>query len=130
MAASKKPVPRTNRPPGGGLRRPVADAAANEMAANAAILRNPQFRDLVRERTAFGWTLSIVMLVVYLSFIFAVAFAHETMATKLFGTEISLGILLGFAVIVFAFLLTGVYVARANSRFDSLTRALLGRSGL
>ena len=38
--------------------------------------------------------------------------------------------ILGVAVIVFAFILTGIYVQRANGRFDELTAALkrdLGR---
>ena len=36
----------------------------------------------------------------------------------------TLGILLGLGVIVAAFVLTGIYVIRANSRFDELTRSL------
>ncbi len=89
-----------------------------------AILRNPDFETLVRERTAFGWGLSIAMLIIYLGFIFLVAFAPGVMAMKVGGGEISLGILLGLCVIVFAVLLTGLYVWRANGRFDALTRNL------
>ena len=113
----------------GGRRPPRSGDRDGEALATAAIMRNPQFQQLVRERSSFGWTLSIIMLAVYLAFIFAVAFAHETMATKVGGTEISLGIVLGLAVIVFAFVMTGVYVARANSRFDRLTRDLISGSG-
>lgn len=91
-----------------------------------AVLRSPNFQTLVRERSRFAWTLSIVMLAVYLAFILLVAFAHELMATKIRGGPTSLGIVLGLAVIVFAFLLTGVYVSRANSRFDDLTRDITG----
>ena len=43
---------------------------------------------------------------------------------KVGGGVTSLGIVLGLVVIVSAFLLTGVYVQRANSRFDDLTRDL------
>jgi uncharacterized membrane protein (DUF485 family) len=35
-----------------------------------------------------------------------------------------LGIILGLGVILSAFILTGIYVQRANSRFDELTRHL------
>jgi uncharacterized membrane protein (DUF485 family) len=35
-----------------------------------------------------------------------------------------LGIILGLGVIISAFVLTGIYVQRANSRFDELTRRL------
>lgn len=91
-----------------------------------AVLQDPAFKILVRQRNGFAWTLSIVMLLVYFSFIFLVAFAHDLMATKIGGGPASLGIVLGLAVIVFAFVLTGIYVARANSRFDDLTREVLG----
>lgn len=95
-------------------------------AADAQILNDPAFGELVAARSSFAWTLSIIMLVVYLAFILLVAFAHGLMATKVGGGPISLGIVLGMAVIVFAFLLTGVYVARANSRFDALTARVRG----
>ena len=89
-----------------------------------ALLRNPDFQALVRERSRFAWTLSAVNLVIYLGFIGLVAFDRDLMATKIGGGATSLGILLGLAVILVSFLLTGIYVARANTRFDHLTRAL------
>ena len=101
--------------------RPAARRAAD---ASLGILDNPDFKELVAARTSFAWTLSIVMVVVYLAFILLVAFAHDLMATKVGGGPMSLGIVLGLAVIVFAFILTGVYVTRANGRFDALTARL------
>ena len=98
--------------------------APRSVTDTQAILRNPAFQTLVAERSRFAWTLSIVMLVVYLAFIFLVAFAHGVMAAKIGDGPTSLGIVLGLAVIVFAFLLTGIYVSRANGRFDDLTRDL------
>ncbi|MGY2047439.1 DUF485 domain-containing protein [Methylobacterium sp. JK268] len=87
------------------------------------ILDNPRFRELVAERSRFSWLLSAIMLGIYLSFILLVAFAHGLMATKVSGT-ISLGLVLGVLVILSAFALTGIYVQRANGRFDDLTRDL------
>lgn len=87
------------------------------------VIRNANFRQLVQERTRFGWILSGLMVVVYLGFILLVAFDKPLMAMKV-GTTTSLGIVLGLGVIVFAFLLTGIYVFRANGRFDQLTTAL------
>jgi uncharacterized membrane protein (DUF485 family) len=46
------------------------------------------------------------------------------LATKIGAGVTSLGILLGLAVIVAAFVLTGIYVRRANSRFDEMTQSL------
>ncbi|MDO9708366.1 DUF485 domain-containing protein [Paracraurococcus lichenis] len=88
------------------------------------ILRNPKFQELVRTRSGFAWTLAAIMLVIYLGFVFLVAFAHGLMAAKVGGGVTSVGIVLGLVVIVSAFLLTGIYVQRANGRFDALTREL------
>ena len=85
------------------------------------ILRNPRFQELVRRRSGFAWTLAVVMLAIYLGFILMVAFAPGLMAMKLGGGVTSIGILLGLVVILAAFLLTGLYVWRANTRFDELT---------
>ncbi|ACL59648.1 DUF485 domain-containing protein [Methylobacterium nodulans] len=90
----------------------------------ARILHNPKFRELVEQRTRFGWVLSGVMLGIYLGFILLVAFAKGFLALKIGAGVTSLGILLGLGVILAAFGLTGLYVQRANGRFDDLTRAL------
>lgn len=88
------------------------------------LLHSPRFQDLVRQRTRFAWTLSIAMLVIYFGFILLVAFAKPFLATKIGDGVTSLGIILGLGVIVSAFVLTGIYVQRANNRFDELTRQL------
>ncbi len=87
----------------------------------ARVLQDPAFQTLVRERTGFGWTMSAVMLVVYLSFILLSAFAKDFMSSTIGDSSISWGIVLGLFTIVFAFALTGIYVSRANGRFDDLT---------
>ena len=89
-----------------------------------SIVNDQNFKDLVRETTSFAWTMSGIMLAVYLAFIFMVAFGKGAMASTIGGSSISWGIALGLAVIIFAFVLTGIYVARANSRFDDLTARL------
>ena len=88
------------------------------------VIQSPRFQDLVRQRTRFAWTLTIVMLVIYFGFILLVAFAKPLLAMKIGGGVTSLGILLGLGVIIAAFVLTGIYVYRANSEFDELTRNL------
>ena len=90
----------------------------------ARIMGDPTFQTLVKERTSFGWTMSAAMLVVYLVFIFLAAFGKAFMASTIAGSSISWGIVLGVFTIVFAFALTGIYVSRANGRFDDLTAQL------
>ena len=90
-----------------------------------SILSDPRFRQLVHERSQFAWVLSAVMLAIYFGFILLVAFGKEFLATRIGDGVTTLGILIGLAVIVSAFVLTGIYVVRANGRFDSLTRTLM-----
>ena len=90
----------------------------------ASILRDRTFQTLVAERTRFGNVLSLVMLAIYLGFVLMVAFAPKVMAIR-----IGAGIVLGLVVILIAFGLTGIYVRRANSRFDELTHDLEKRMG-
>ena len=93
------------------------------------IARAPEFQTLVAERTKFGWTLTGLMLLVYFGFIGLIAFDKSVMAIKVGGATASLGLFLGVFVILFAFLLTGIYVARANTRYDALSEALKSKVG-
>jgi uncharacterized membrane protein (DUF485 family) len=90
----------------------------------ARIEGDPNYKTLVKERTAFGWTLAIITLVLYYGYIAIVAFAPALIATKVSGA-ITIGIILGVALIVLSIVLTGIYVLRANSRYDDLTRAIV-----
>ena len=90
----------------------------------ARIEGDPNYQALVKERTSFGWVLAIITLLAYYGYIAVVAFAPATIAVKLFG-NITVGIVLGAGLIVLSILLTGIYVLRANSRYDDLTRAIV-----
>ena len=90
----------------------------------ARIARSPEFQQLVQERTRFGWILTILMLLVYFGFIGLIAFDKALLAVNVGGGTASLGLFMGVFVILFAFALTGIYVARANTRFDALSDAL------
>ena len=113
-----------------GTTIPVTDAAGADAGDSEVnrILRNPTFQELVKARSGFAWTLSIVMLVIYLGFILLVAFAHGLMATPIAGGATSTGIILGLVVIVSAFVLTGIYVSKANTTFDDLNAQVLSEA--
>src|SRR5215207_5322899 len=89
-----------------------------------AVLSNASFQALVRERSSFGWTLTIIMLVIYFGFIVLVAFGKGFLATKIGGGVTSIGMIIGLLVILSAVVLTGIYTQRANSRYDELTEKL------
>jgi uncharacterized membrane protein (DUF485 family) len=89
------------------------------------IKNNPKYRELVSKRTRFAWILSIIMLIVYYAFILIIAFDPQLLATKLSADSIiTLGIPLGVLIIMIAFVLTGIYVWRANGEFDTLTQQI------
>lgn len=90
----------------------------------ARIRANPRFQELVRTRRSFGWSLTIVMLVIYYGFIALVAFAPSVIGQPVSG-NITVGLVLGVAVILSAVLLTGIYVWRANSSFDQMSRDVI-----
>lgn len=81
----------------------------------------PQYHQLVKERSGLAWGLSIAMLVVYYGYILLLAFDPAFFTTIVGGEHISIGFPVGVAIIVFAFLLTGYYVRKANADFDELT---------
>ena len=88
---------------------------------------NPDFIELVRSRRTFGWTLTVIMLVIYYGFIALVAYDKPLIAQPLFGT-VTVGLVIGLGVIVSAVLLTGIYVLRANGKFDELSRRIVERN--
>ena len=66
------------------------------------------------------------MLIIYVGFILLIAFAPGWLGTPLHaGTSVTRGIPVGIGVIVISFILTGVYVWRANSEFDRLNAAVI-----
>ena len=95
-----------------------------EPASYAQIRQNPKFAELVQQRNALARTLTVAMLVIYFGFILLVAFAPGFLAIKI-GTVTTIGIPLGLLVIISAFVLTGIYVAKANTSFDRLNEELL-----
>jgi uncharacterized membrane protein (DUF485 family) len=87
---------------------------------------NPAFADLRRRRNGFAWSLCALMLVIYYGFILLIAFAPGLLARRLSADGVmTLGFPLGIGVIVAAIALTGLYVWRANTEFDRLTRQIV-----
>lgn len=84
-----------------------------------------RFRELVEKRQRFAAVLSIIMLVVYISFILLIAFAGWLGTPLHAGTSVTRGIPIGVGVILISFLLTGIYIWRANGEFDRLNNAVL-----
>lgn len=99
----------------------------NDMAAKIAA--NPKYQKLVSTRSSFGWILTMIMMVVYYGYIALIAFNKEVLSARLGEGVMTVGIPVGFGVIVFTILITGFYVRRANSEFDQLTREIVEEAG-
>lgn len=84
------------------------------------IATHPQYLALKSRRSRFGWWLTAAMMLVYYGFIVLVAFDKPFLAQKLGAGVMTVGIPIGFGVIVFTILITAFYVRRANSEFDDL----------
>jgi uncharacterized membrane protein (DUF485 family) len=90
---------------------------------------NPKYRELLAKRTRFSWILAAAMFVAYYGYVSLIAFDKDLLARPIAGGVISLGIPLGFGLIVFTIAITGVYVWRANAEFDALTRQIVEEAG-
>ena len=89
------------------------------------IKNDPNYLQLVQKRSRFGWQLSFIMLFIYFGFVLLIAFYPAFLATPLAkGWVTTIGIPLGLGVILTAFMLTGIYVWRANKEFDALTKMI------
>jgi len=92
------------------------------------IFDDPEFRDLQRRRSRLCWTLALVMLVSYYAFILVIAFQPALFAMPLGeATVVTIGIPVGVGIILLGFVLTGIYVYRANGEFDRTTAAIVQR---
>ena len=88
------------------------------------IANNPNYQALKAKRTRFGWWLTLVMMIAYYGFILLVAFNKSFLSQKLGASVMTMGIPIGFGVIVFTIVITAYYVNRANREFDALSDAI------
>lgn len=100
---------------------------ADSIALIEKVKRDPEFLALERRRSRFAWSLSAAMVAIYFGFILVVAFAPDVLAIPLGAGTTTLGIPLGVGVILSAFVLTGLYVHRANTDFDVATQRIIER---
>jgi uncharacterized membrane protein (DUF485 family) len=91
---------------------------------------NPKFIELKARRSRFAWSLAAIVLAVYYGFMMVVAFAPATLATKIgAGWELSIGYPIVAVIIVGAWLLTGLYIRRANGEFEEINRQIVKEAG-
>ncbi len=95
-------------------------------AVYARIRANPKFRELVTTRSRFATTLSVVVLTAFYSLVMCIAFKPEFLGRAIAeGSKVTFGVAFGFSIFVSFWVLTAVYVRRANGEFDALTSEIV-----
>ena len=107
------------------MKQPAKDGRHTSDAIVARIEANPKYHELRRKRNGFGWSLTLLMLVVYYGYIALIAFNKPFLAQPIGAGVTTLGIPIGMGVIIFTIVITGIYVRRANGEYDRLTAEIL-----
>ena len=94
------------------------------------IRANPKYQELVSKRNSYGWIMTALMMIVYYGYILLVAFNPALMSLRLGGETamITLGPVIILSMFVLFWVLTAMYVRRANGEFDELTRTLISEA--
>ena len=95
-------------------------------ASYDAIIKNPKYQALVSTRARFATLLTAIVLVTYYAFMLVVAFEPSWLGAPISeGGSISIGWPIGAALVIGYWILTGIYVRRANNEFEALSQALV-----
>lgn len=82
------------------------------------------YKTLCSRRSKTIWPLTILMLIMYYIYILIIAFKPEIFGQKIGDGHTSLGIVVGLGVILFSFLITGIYVHKANKELEPMTEEI------
>jgi uncharacterized membrane protein (DUF485 family) len=81
------------------------------------LLNSDRFKNLIRKRWAFSYSMLAVLFVIYFGYVFTIALNKEFVAQKV-GQYVNVGIYMGIGVIFAAWILTIIYVIWANKVYD------------
>jgi len=88
-----------------------------------AVQASPEFQELRNRLRRFVFPMSAVFLIWYAAYVLLGAFAHDFMATKVWG-NINAGLLIGLGQFVSTFVITAIYVRFANRELDPRAEAI------
>lgn len=84
---------------------------------------SPEFQELRSRLRRFVFPMTAFFLIWYGLYVLLGAFAHDFMATKVFG-NVNAGLLIGLGQFVTTFVITGLYVRFANRELDPRAAAI------
>jgi uncharacterized membrane protein (DUF485 family) len=88
-----------------------------------AVQASPEFQELRRRLRRFVFPMSGLFLLWYFAYVILGAFAHDFMATKVWGS-INVGLIIGLGQFVSTFVITAIYVRFANRELDPRAEAI------
>ncbi len=88
-----------------------------------AVQASPEFQELRSRLRRFVFPMSALFLLWYAAYVLLGAFAHDFMATKVWG-NINVGIIIGLGQFASTFLITALYVRFANRELDPRAEAI------
>ena len=103
-------------------------SSKSSMKTTEEILNDEDFRSLSSQKNTISVILTILELVLYFGFIALIAFNKPFLATKISGA-ISIGIPIAVATIFLSWVLTGIYIYWANSKYDVLVKKVKEKIG-
>ena len=101
----------------------TAGTAAQPAVDFREVQEAEQFRELRKRHRSFVFPMAVAFLLWYFAYVLLADYAHEFMATPVFG-NVNIGILLGLAQFVSTFAITMWYVSYANRRLDPIAANL------
>lgn len=99
------------------------DASAISGEQYLAIAASPEFQELRSRLRRFVFPMTAFFLIWYASYVILGAFAHDFMATKVWG-NINVGLIIGLGQFLTTFVITGLYVRFANRELDPRAAAI------
>lgn len=93
------------------------------MKSTSEMLASPELKELIRKKWTVSIILTVLLFILYYGFILLIAVNKPFLAQKI-GEFTTLGIPLGVAVIVLAWVLTAAYVVWANGAPDATVKSL------
>ena len=92
------------------------------------ILEDSDFKSLSAQKNTISVILTILELVLYFGFIALIAFNKPFLAQKYSGA-ITIGIPIAVGTIFFSWVLTGIYIFWANTKYDVLVKKVKEKIG-
>jgi len=103
-------------------------SSKSSLKTTEEILNDEDFRSLSSQKNTISVILTILELVLYFGFIALIAFNKPFLASKISGA-ISIGIPIAVATIFLSWVLTGIYIRWANSKYDVLVKKVKEKIG-